>query len=84
MLPVITPLQWLTWAKVLESHPDWDFSAYIVEGLRDGFRLGFNYASHTCTSAKRNMLSALQHPEVIDEYLREEIRLGRVIGPLDA
>ena len=84
LLPVITPLQWMTWAKVLESHPDRDFSAYIVEGLRDGFRLGFNYASHTCTSAKRNMLSALQHPEVIDEYLKEETRLGRVIGPLDA
>ena len=83
LLPVITPLQWLTWAMVLESHPDRDFSAYIVEGLRDGFRLGFNYASHICTSANRNMVSALQHPEVIDKYLREETRLGRVIGPLD-
>ena len=82
--PVITPLQWLTWAKALESHPDRDFSAYIVEGLKDGFRLRFNYASHTCTSAKCNMLSAFQHPKVIDEYLEEETRLGRVIGPLDA
>ena len=44
--PVTTPLQWLTWAKALESHPDRDFSAYIVEGLRDGFRLSFNYAIH--------------------------------------
>ena len=54
-----------------------------MEGLRDGFRLGFNYASHACTSAKSNMLSAFQHPKVIDEYLEEETGLGRVIGPLD-
>ena len=71
------------WAKALESHPDQDFSAYIVERLRDSFRLGFNYTSHACTSANRNMLSSFQHPKVIDEYLEEETRLGRVIGPLD-
>ena len=71
----LTPLQWLMWAKALESHPDQDFSAYIVEGLRNGFRLGFNYTSHACTSAKRNMLSAFQHPKVIGEYLEEETRL---------
>ena len=26
----------------------------------------------------------LQHPKVIDEYLKEETRLGHVIGPFDA
>ena len=58
--------------------------AYIVEGLRDGFRIGFNYGSNTCTPATGNAPSAFQHPEVIDEYLQEECRLSRVIGPLDA
>ena len=67
LCPVTTPLQWLTWAKALESHPDQDFAAYIVEGLRHGFRLGFNYTGHTCTSAKHNMLSAFQYPKVIDK-----------------
>ena len=52
-------------------------------GLRDGFRVGFNYASHGCVSAKHNMLSATQHPEVIDAYLEEECTQGRIIGPLD-
>ena len=83
LLPVITPLEWETWARALQLHPDRDFVAYIVGGLRDGFRVGFNYASHGCVSAKRNMLSASQHPEVIDAYLEEECTQGRIIGPLD-
>ena len=58
--------------------------AYIVGGLRDGFRVGFNRASHACVSAKRNMLSAAQHPEVIDAYLEEEHTCSCIIGPLDA
>ena len=27
------------------------------------------------------MLSAMQHPEQIDEYLEKELRLGRMLGP---
>ena len=50
----------------------------------EGLRGGFDYANHSCVSAKRNMLSASQHPEVIEEYLKEEYALGRIIGPLDA
>ena len=84
LLQVTTPLKWETWARALQAHPDRDFVAYIVEGLRDGFRIGFNYAGHTCNPAKRNMLSASQHPAVIDEYLREECGLSRIIGPLNA
>ena len=84
LMPVITPLDWRTWDRALQLHPDRNFVAYIVGGLRDGFRVGFNRASHACVSAKHNMLSAAQHPEVIDAYLEEEHTCGRIIGPLDA
>ena len=70
LLPIITPLKWDTWASALQSHPDQDFVTNIIEGLRFGFGIGFNYASHACTPAKCNMLSTSQHPEVIDEYLK--------------
>jgi hypothetical protein len=83
LLSISTPLKWETWAGALQSHPDQEFAAYVVEGLKEGFRIGFDYAGHTCTPAKRNMLSASQHPEVIEEYVKEECTLRRIIGPLD-
>ena len=36
-----------------------------------------------CTSASANMQSAVLQPRVVDEYLEKEVRLGRVVGPLD-
>ena len=38
----------------------------------------------TLKSARRNKLSAYQHSWVIDVYLANETRLGRVAGPFDA
>jgi len=29
------------------------------------------------------MLSALEHPEVVQKYLQEECQMGRVLGPFD-
>ena len=46
-----------------------------------GFRIGFNHASRRVT-AKSNMKSAHQHPEVVQKYMDNEVRLGRVYGPL--
>lgn len=78
---VVSPLKWEVWLKALAGHPDRNFVAFIVDGLKYGFRIGFNYASGSCQSAHRNMLSAYQHSEVIEEYLEEECRKGRVLGP---
>ena len=33
-------------------------------------------------SAKRNIPSAYEHPQVVDAYLANECRLGRVLGPI--
>ena len=77
------PLDWSTWAACLESHPDQEFAAYVVQGLKDGFRIGFDYANRTVKKASRNMASALDHPEVVRQYLARECSEGRVLGPLD-
>ena len=71
-----TPLKWVKWEFFLRDHPDRDFARYIIEGLRNGFRIGFEYTRHACTPAKRNMMSALQHPSVIDAYIKEECDAG--------
>ena len=52
----------------------------MVQGLCEGFHLGFNYST-SLKSASGNMASALQNPQVIDNYLQSEVQLGRVAGP---
>ena len=54
--------------------------AYVFEGLRNGFHLGFNYST-SLKSATGNMASALLNPQVIDNYLQSEVQTGRVAGP---
>ena len=51
--------------KCQRSHPDRKFCEYLLHGMRRGFRIGLQY-SCSCTSAKWNMKSALENPEVLD------------------
>ncbi len=68
-MTVISPLHWTSWAEGLAKHPDREFADYLVQGIRDGFRIGFDYANHSCKRASRNMSSALERPEVVRDYL---------------
>ena len=79
---VHTPLRVEAWSWDLRHHPDEEFAQYILRGIQQGFRIGFNRQAVQCRSAKRNMLSAEQNPEVVDQYLRKEWEAGRVVGPL--
>lgn len=67
----------------MAAHPDSFYKSYLLRGMTEGFRIGFQYQSSKCISSKANMLSATQNPEVVDKYLEKEIRLGRVIGPME-
>ena len=79
---VNSPLRWQEWDAKLSSYPDQRLRAYLVEGIRYGFRVGYNYDS-VCRPAKGNMKSALDNPQVIREYLGAELKERRIIGPLD-
>ena len=78
-----TPLVVDEWRRQLVEHPDRDFAQYLLRGITEGFRIGFNYRDCKCESAKRNMQSAINNPQVVREYLALESRLGRVVGPLE-
>jgi len=52
----------------------------VLQGLLQGFRLGFN-PGFSLQSAKKNNASAYQHPQIVDAYLANEVALGRVAGP---
>ena len=77
-----TPLEWTMWVTWLQGHPDRMLVDYIIRGLREGFRIGFNGSTESVHKAACNMLSATKNPEVIQEYLLKECTEGRIIGPL--
>lgn len=83
MREIRTPLVVSEWERELRGHPDREYAEYILRGIREGFRIGFEYENHAHISASSNMKSASQNPEVIDRYIANEVRLGRVIGPLN-
>jgi len=76
----LTPINVDRFQHELRHHPNPDKVVYVVQGLREGFHLGFNYST-SLKSASGNMASALQNPQVIDNYLQSEVQLGRVAGP---
>ena len=64
----------------LQGHPDQVAAQHVLKGLKEGFRIGFQYATNNWRLASSNMLSADTNPQVVSDYLQEEA--GRIIGPL--
>ena len=80
---IVTPLRWEALDYFLVNHPDQEYRRYIVEGLREGFGIGFNYKGWKgCKKATSNMVSTMQKPEIVREYLSKECTEGWVLGPL--
>ena len=81
---IVTPLQWPAWEQTLSNHPDRIFATLIVQGVKEGFRVGFDYNHFLrVKSCNRNMASVYDHPSVVHEYLANECAHGRVFGPFD-
>ena len=78
---LVSPLQLSQFQLELADYPDQAAADYILNGLRDGFRIGFKALSVSLRSSSSNMRSALDHPSVIDAYLQNEVSCGRVAGP---
>lgn len=60
------------------SHPDAIFTGIILAGLTGGFRIGFNHRSTQLQSARSNMRSAVDHPDIVNNYLLLEKTAGRI------
>ena len=78
---ITTPLKADVWKLWLSYHPDSAFSEYIIQGLTNGFRIGFDHVNHACRSAMCNHPSAMNCPQVISESIAKEVAAGRLIGP---
>ena len=79
--PSPIPLRLAAWEEALYPHPDKQFCRYILRGLQQGFHVGFHQVCSPLKSARRNISSAYEHPEVVDNYLLAECTAGRVLGP---
>lgn len=64
MEEVHCPLPWWEWDRSLATDLDQHFQAYIIDGLRYGFQVGFDY-QHAYQKSLQNMSSALEQPQVI-------------------
>ena len=80
----VSPLHLLEFQQELAGHPDHARVRYVLDGIRLGFSTGFDPSLVTLRSSRRNMKSALDHPEVIDAYLANEISKNRMAGPFAA
>ena len=65
----------------LADYHDQAAAAYILNGLRDGFCIGFEALSVSLRSLSSNMHLAFDQPSIIDAYLQNEVSCGRVAGP---
>ena len=82
--PVVTPMKLDIWRGVLSCHPDQTFAAYILRGIEEGFRVGFNPQLTHLKSAMGNMVSAVEQESVVDEYLHAELAASRIIQVQEA
>ena len=78
------PLDVSAWRMLLISHPHRDIVHFFLMGITHGFRIGCGIAAPALKSAKKNLQSAYEDPEVIDEYLHKEVDEARVVGPFSS
>ena len=78
---IVTPLLSWCWKDMLHQHPDQSLAAYIVSGLSNGFHIGYQGDRRSGRSVPANMLSAVQNPMPVEQYLLTEVSAGRISGP---
>ena len=73
-----TPVKVNRLAFYLTSFED-QFRKNLIDGFTFGFRLHFQGPSKA--SGAKNVISAMQRPEVVDSKLIKERQCGRILGP---
>ena len=79
-----TPLRYQALQEALRSHPDPEFTSFILRGLRDGFRIGFAHQSQRLRATDRNHPSSLANPTSVNAFIAAELDAGRLQGPVAA
>jgi len=83
---ISSPLKIHSWISLLKNHLNKQFTTFFITGLFQGFRIGYK-SKKSLQSAKHNLPRALEHLEVVDQYLAEELLsrlLSQCSGPTGA
>jgi len=78
---ISSPLNVNNLKRLLVGHPNRPLVNFYINGITEGFHIGFRQQSKPLQSAKRNLTCVLQHPNTVEKYLAEEIADGCVAGP---
>ena len=71
-----------SWKDLLACYPDQRLVQFFLRVITDGFQVGYNdHKSKGLKSSRKNLDWAIQHPEVVDEYLANEMTFNRLVGP---
>ena len=70
-----SPLIITQWIQMLQDHPDKSYVQFIIKGIQQGFRIGFNHCC-LCYPAITNLPSQVLY--VICEHLSKEVSLNRM------
>ena len=68
---------------MLAQHPDRQYVAYLLSGIQEGFRIGYERGGHLLGSARKNMRAAVENPQVIKDYLEGEQKRRVLLGPFE-
>ena len=80
--PALSPIRVEAWQAALAVYPDRDFANLLVEGLANGFRIGYDDGCTPRSRSRRNMRSAAEHPDVVRRYIAAEVAAGTLRGPV--
>ena len=76
-----SPIQLPVLSYYLASHPDQNFSRFILRGLAEGFHIGYASSSTVSQHATRNHPSSSTNRRVVSDYISHEVSAGRMVGP---
>ena len=77
-----TPIRSFILERELCNYPDKAFVTKLIHDLCHGCTIG--YTGPQFSYLANNLVSAYQQPEVIDDTLKRECELGRILGPFES
>ena len=79
--PCPTPVSILQLASHLHYHPDTEFARFVLQGMSQGFHVGYSLRSGGLRSSFRNHPSSMVNCQVVSRY---EVAAGCLFSPLTA
>ena len=75
-------MNWKVLERLSQDHPDRSLVDFVVNGFKEGFRLGMDRSPEPRGPCK-NSAKVRQHPEVTQALVDEEVAKGHILGPFD-